>query len=156
MTDKTQDTVTLSINSLIRILNRGDDDVLYDEVDYSGTWRAAAQELPDNYEFWLKAVKQNGYLLQRVSKHLMTPEMCKIAVQEEWGAMILVPEHLKTAELCLAAVKTHGWTLRFVPEHLKTVELCLIAVKNCASASKFVPEHLRDEIESRLKEQKND
>ena len=90
-----------------------------------------------------KMVKNNSMALRFVPRELITPELCKLAVEQESRALVFVPEQLKTPELCKIAVKENGTALDFVPEEFKTPKLCRIAVEDNSQALQYVPEQLR-------------
>ncbi|MEK7070221.1 MAG: DUF4116 domain-containing protein, partial [Patescibacteria group bacterium] len=72
-----------------------------------------------------------------------TPELCRLAVENDGYALKYVPQEMKTPELCRLAVENYGYALKYVPEHMKTPELCRLAVENYGLALKSVPEKLK-------------
>jgi len=90
-----------------------------------------------------KEVRRNGMYLKYVPEALMTPELCKIAVEENGWTLLYVPEILKTPELCKLAIEQFGNVLKHVPEALKTSDLCMIAVEQDGWALEYVPEDLK-------------
>jgi hypothetical protein len=77
--------------------------------------------------------------LHDVPDNLKTPELCKIAVEENEWALKYVPKALKTPELCKFAVENNAGVLEFVPKALRTSKLYKIAVENDEDALKYVP-----------------
>lgn len=92
-----------------------------------------------------RAVEKNGYALQYVPNELRTPELCEMAIRDDFNALNLqfVPKKLRTPELCELAVKTAGDSLKWVPKELKSQELCEIAVTSSGWALCYVPEELK-------------
>ena len=76
----------------------------------------------------------DGNLIEYVKEQ--TPELCKLAVEQNWKTLQYVKE--QTEELCLAAVKQNGRVLEFVKN--QTPEICLEAVKQNGLALHYVKE----------------
>jgi len=52
----------------------------------------------------------------------------------------LVPNKFKTPEMCMVAVKENWYALEFVPDEMKTPEMCMVAIEEDLDALEFVPE----------------
>lgn len=81
--------------------------------------------------------------LRYMQERLKTPELCKLAVENNGYMLQYVPERLKTPELCGLAVKNYGCTLQYVPEQFKTPEMCKSAVEESGVALRFVPTNIK-------------
>ena len=80
-------------------------------------------------EFFRLFVQKKRFALKHVPDHLITPELCHLAVNFNGYVIEFVPEGLKTPELCRLSVSKCGDSLYYVPEELKTEQLCSLAVE---------------------------
>ena len=106
------------------------------------------QELENDREFILKAVKYNGLVLQYVKiKFINHREIELEAVKNNGDALKYISQELiNDKEIVLEAVKQNGLALRFVSEKLKNREIILEAVKKKYLALQFISkEFLNDE-----------
>jgi uncharacterized membrane protein YecN with MAPEG domain len=95
--------------------------------------------------YW--AVQQNRMALEYLSEDKRSPELCRIAVEQDGLALEFVPSDLKssrgeeerTSELCWIAIAQNGRALKFTSEDEKTQELCRIAVEQDGNALEYVP-----------------
>jgi hypothetical protein len=98
----------------------------------------------------LGKVKKFGANIKYVADEYITPELCRVAVEQYAGALEYVPKDLRTAELCLMAVQQRGNMLKHVPENLKTLEICVSALKADPDSAEYflayVPETLKDQV----------
>ena len=62
-------------------------------------------------------------ILEYVSDHLKTEEMCKEAVRREPYILLYVLSHVMTQDICNEAVRRDPYTLPYVPDHLMTWEV---------------------------------
>ena len=94
-----------------------------DEYSIQGyLWNNKYRNLRENkhaYMYWFWSVTKFCWALEWVPKHLVTPELCKIAVAQNGLALLSVPEHLRTPELCKLAVTENGQAILYVPDHLQ-------------------------------------
>ena len=74
------------------------------------------------------AVENDGLALKEVYKRLITPELCKIAVCQNGMALNFVPQKYKTSDIISAAVSQNGMAIQFVPLDKITRDLAEIAV----------------------------
>jgi tetratricopeptide (TPR) repeat protein len=81
----------------------------------------------------------------------MTRAMCELALQTTYGRLLsVVPEHLLTPDLCLIAVEANENALEFVPAALRTMSLYVATVKKYPKAISYVPTALRYEVLTQL------
>jgi hypothetical protein len=82
-----------------------------------------------NYEDYKNAFEQGELALYEIPEELRKPELCKIAVSQDWRALQFVPKELRTPTLCKIAVSQDVKALKYVPEELpEYAEICEIAV----------------------------
>ncbi len=115
------------------------------------------ERLDNRYE-WVGEMRElapslDGLVLEVFAHRKRTPELCRIAVEQNPMALKFVPHHLRTAKMCIDAVSRDpvalqyvpydmitpamakeavskvGWMLYYVPRHLKTYRLCWTALK---------------------------
>ena len=77
--------------------------------------------------------------LQFIPEELRTPELCKLAVQQNGDSLFYISKKHRTKELCELAVKQNGKSLIDVPLKYRTKELCELAVKKNGNALSEVP-----------------
>lgn len=112
--------------------------------------RYASERLRDNKDFILEAVKQSGFNLKYASERLKhDKEIILTAVKKNSYALEYAPKRLRDdREFILEAVKNNGLALKYASEELKDdKEVVLEAVKDNGLALKFAPERLRDNEE---------
>ena len=73
----------------------------------------------------------------------MTPELCKMAVEENAMALEHVPDSLQSNELCEMAVRENGRAIRYIPEKKLTTQLCKLAVEKDSGSIWAIPDELR-------------
>ena len=140
-----------------------DQDNLYELYFLARKYRTELYEL---------SVKDHSWNLKYVPIELRTPELCKVALENDELAFRWIPNHLKTIPMCLdvvtenvfklkydtpelktrvignIAVKQNGMALGYVPVPLRTEDLCLEALKTTdlfPGVLEHVPEHLKTE-----------
>ena len=112
------------------------------------------EKVPDELitpELCKLAIEEDGSAIEYVPNELITPELCRIAVEESMYALKYVPDEFKTPELCKFAVEKDGRALYYVPDELKTLELCKLAVKKNSFMLKYVPVHLKRQVKQELR-----
>lgn len=118
-------------------------------------------------EFYLIAVKMNGYILYYIDLQHQTREICIAAIQQNYRAVRFVQrkelctemwafslvsqsglnlEQLwdQSHELCITAVRQNGMALKFVKE--PSVEICSEAMRQNNKAYQFVAEGMRNKM----------
>ncbi len=87
------------------------------------------------YEMAIKICQISGLELKRVSKKLITNELCEIAVQNSGFALSYIPERLIKQngqewlkKLCVLAVENDGGSISRVPENLIDKEIVELAI----------------------------
>ena len=98
-----------------------------------------------DYKEHLAAVRDWGDNLKYVPIELRTPELCKVALENDELAFRWIPNHLKTIPMCLDVVTKNVFMFKYVPDEFKTLEICNIAVKQNGMALGYVPVPLRTE-----------
>jgi hypothetical protein len=68
---------------------------------------------------YLKRIKRNSWLLERIPESERTEKLCKAAVGKNCYTLQIVPMELRSEALCLVAVKQTCWALQYVPEGLR-------------------------------------
>lgn len=96
-----------------------------------------------DFEYYRRKVLANPFNIKEVPDEFKTPELCKIAVEEDGMALKYVPDKLKTPELCKIAVEDGGMTLEYVPDKLITFELCKLAVEDDVTSLSCVPDKFK-------------
>lgn len=72
------------------------------------------------YADCITAVSKNGRALQDVPVSLIDASLCTLAVKDSGYALAYVPvKHIMTLEMCVIAVKNHAGSVHFVPEKFK-------------------------------------
>jgi hypothetical protein len=96
----------------------------------------------------LVSVTEWGPSICFVKEELLTYELCKVAIENNDGAICSIKPHLFTKEeyynLCLLAVKENGWNLKFIPEYVQTQELTDAAIARSCWAYR----HSREEFKT--------
>ena len=113
-----------------------DQDNLYELYFLARKYRTELYEL---------SVKDHSWNLKYVPIELRTPELCKVALENDELAFRWIPNHLKTIPMCLDVVTKNVFMFKYVPDEFKTLEICNIAVKQNGMALGYVPVPLRVE-----------
>lgn len=95
-----------------------------------------AENMPEEY---LKIVREDGLLLQKVPKTMKTEQLCLEAIKQNGDALRYVPKAILTKEICLEAVKQDGLALLYIPDVFQTEGVYMAAVKQNGIALRFVP-----------------
>lgn len=86
------------------------------------------------------AVAKNSYDFEFVPREFVTPEMCRVACNQDYGsALEYVPLSMRTEELCSIAIGRDGENLAFVPDSVKTIPICIRALLDDAKNIRFIP-----------------
>jgi Domain of unknown function (DUF4116) len=120
--------------------------------------------------YWM--VVRNGFALQFVPIDSRTPELCRLAIEQNALALKYVPSDLKlnrgeegslnfwqkvvgwwknggshrTSELCRLAVQKDGRALEYVPIKYRDRELCHSAIQQHGDALRYVPDKYTSEL----------
>lgn len=77
--------------------------------------------------------------LRKISKRDQTPDIVRLAIENDGYAIKSTSEKLITGELCEIAVRQNGQALAYIPERFLNQKLCRIAVENSGLAIQYVP-----------------
>ena len=109
--------------------------------DTLGDVRWAANQTP---EMMQAVIEKGAYppFLDKVSKELLTYDVCLAACATCGLNIAYVPEELLDEKICRAAIENSPKMLGSIPEELRTVDICRLAVSHDPSgrALKSVPE----------------
>lgn len=87
-------------------------------------------------------VKNNGYMLQYLTRIQLDKEIYMNAVSQCGYALEHVPQNMIDYDICIESVKQNGYALYYVPCYLMDKELCIEAVKKDICALQYVPNYL--------------
>ncbi len=91
----------------------------------------------------LKKLKKDGLLLKQIYKKDQTPEMCKVAINQNPKALLYASKTCIDKKTCLVAVKKNGNVFRYVPSKFFTIKMCLLAVQTNPDLLNYVPDNWR-------------
>ena len=92
----------------------------------------------------MENLKKDGLLLKQISKSEQTPDMCKLAINQNPKALQYASKRCVDAKVCFDAVKENGMVFRYVPNRLITKEMCFLAVQSEGDLLKYVPTDWRN------------
>ncbi len=98
-------------------------------------------------ELILEAIQFEGTLISQVTlSRRITPELARIACENNGMAILCIPEHLQTDELYLLGLKSNPLLIRYTPEHLLSETIWKECLSRCAEVIKFLPDELKDSL----------
>lgn len=124
---------------------------LYDPKEQAAMITKAMEEDPRQFgqlpsEFqtpeYAKMAILGGYPLRAIPRHLLTPELVKIAVEKDPWNIQHVPDELETQELADMAMHEDIATYSYVSEKFRNSENSMRAVDNDPMLLEYVPEDL--------------
>lgn len=110
------------------------------------------QYFPDEYiteELVIKAVKERGFILEKIDEKYRTREVCLKAISHESGCDIRsIPQNILDKKICMKWLKSKPFVympLERIPLELWDYDICLAAVKLCGEELKRIPKEYIDE-----------
>ena len=91
-----------------------------------------------NNEIYLKIVKINGILIEKIPFEYITDQMCTIAIENK-TPLKYIPEIFRSLDLCLKALIYDESAIKYIPHEFMNMQICNLAVDYNINAIIYIP-----------------
>ena len=94
-------------------------------------------------KYIIQCINESGNVIEKIPNHLITKELCTLAVSKNGVSIQCIPDLYRSEELYELAVSINGFAITYIPKNLINSDLCLKAIRQDYTSMICIPDEFK-------------